>query len=71
MEQTSVMGNDTLAKVMQILYAQTAKGVEKYGHAVDPGKLSDVEWITHAQEELIDTLVYLECLKKRLQVSKN
>ncbi len=62
----SPLGNEVLTRVMQLLYKQTEKGVKKYGHAVEPDSLNDVEWITHAQEELIDALVYLECLKKKL-----
>lgn len=62
----SVMGNKTLVKVMQLLYNQTEKGIKKYGHAVDSDSLSDVEWIDHTMEELVDTLVYLQCLKQKL-----
>lgn len=62
----SPLGNEVLTRVMQLLYKQTEKGVAKYGHAVDADNLTNLEWLTHAQEELIDALVYLECLKKKL-----
>ena len=64
--ENSTMGNKTLVKVMQLLYNQTEKGIKKYGHAVDSDSLSDVQWIDHTMEELIDTLVYLQCLKEKL-----
>lgn len=66
MENSSVMGNKTLVKVMQLLYNQTEKGIKKYGHSVNVDSLSDVQWIDHAMEELVDTLVYLQCLKEKL-----
>jgi|Laugresu1bdmlbsd_1035121.scaffolds.fasta_scaffold389906_1 hypothetical protein len=67
MDNNSVMGNDSLVKVMQLLYKQTEKGVRKYGHTVQSDKLSHVQWIDHAMEELVDTLVYLQCLKDKLK----
>jgi hypothetical protein len=67
MDNNSVMGNDSLAKVMQLLYKQTEKGVRKYGHTVQADSLSHIQWIDHAMEELVDTLVYLQCLKDKLK----
>lgn len=46
--------------------AQTRKGLKKYGQTVANNILSVVEWIDHASEELIDYIVYLECLKAKL-----
>jgi hypothetical protein len=33
---------------------------------VDDADLSPEEWIEHAQEELADMMVYLECLKRKI-----
>lgn len=49
-----------------IIDQQEQKGLKKYGQTVDDAKLTDVEWIRHAQEEIIDMLVYLEKLKRSL-----
>jgi hypothetical protein len=49
-----------------IIDQQEAKGLTKYGQTVDDAKLTDAEWIRHAQEEIVDLLVYLEKLKRTL-----
>lgn len=38
-------------------------GLEKYGTTLDRGDLSTTDWIQHAQEELMDAILYLEKLK--------
>lgn len=41
-------------------------GKKKYGQTLDRNDLSVVEWITHAQEEHMDAILYLEKLKQTL-----
>ena len=53
-------------KVKSIIDAQQEKGFNKYGVYVDDADLSPEEWIEHAQEELADMMVYLECLKRKI-----
>ena len=38
-------------------------GKKKYGTDLDRNDLSTSEWISHAQEELMDAILYLEKLK--------
>jgi hypothetical protein len=52
--------------IKNIIDQQEAKGLSKYGQTVDYAKLTDTEWIRHAQEEIVDLLVYLEKLKRTL-----
>lgn len=54
------------AEILAKFEAQTRKGLEKYGQTVADNDLTAVEWIDHASEELIDYIVYLECLKVKL-----
>lgn len=54
------------AEILAKFEAQTRKGLEKYGQTVADNDLTVVEWIDHASEELIDYIVYLECLKAKL-----
>ena len=65
--------NVVLKQVMELLEKQTAKGIKKYGTTVDPKNLDIDSWINHSCEELIDLLVYLQCLKESLKhdASKN
>lgn len=41
-------------------------GFNKYNNTLDRKDLSRVEWINHAQEELMDGILYLERLKQEL-----
>ena len=41
-------------------------GVKKYGVTLDRTDLKTLDWIQHAQEELMDGILYLERLKKEL-----
>lgn len=41
-------------------------GFKKYSNTLDRKDLSKVEWINHAQEELMDGILYLERLKQEL-----
>ena len=41
-------------------------GFNKYSNTLDRKDLSKVEWINHAQEELMDGILYLERLKQEI-----
>ncbi len=41
-------------------------GKKKYGTTLDRTDLSVIDWITHAQEEHMDAILYLEKLKQTL-----
>ena len=56
-------------KVKSIIDAQQEKGFNKYGVYVDDANLTATEWAEHAQEELADMMVYLECLKRVIQLN--
>lgn len=56
-------------KVKSIIDAQQEKGFNKYGVYVDDANLTATEWVEHAQEELADMMVYLECLKRVIQLN--
>ena len=43
-------------------------GVKKYGVTLDRTDLKTLDWIQHAQEELMDGILYLERLKKELKL---
>ncbi len=42
-------------------------GYNKYNATMDRDDLTEVEWITHAQEELLDMLLYMEKLRVELE----
>lgn len=39
-------------------------GIKKYGTTLDKNLITFDEWITHAQEEAMDLVLYLEKIKK-------
>jgi hypothetical protein len=41
-------------------------GQKKYGVTLDRTDLKPLDWIQHAQEELMDGILYLEKLKKEI-----
>jgi hypothetical protein len=43
---------------------RSAVGKAKYGTTLDRTDLKTIDWIQHAQEELMDGILYLEKLKK-------
>lgn len=43
------------------------QGKEKYGTDLDRNDLSTLEWIEHAQDELMDGILYLEKLKYEIK----
>lgn len=45
---------------------RSAVGWKKYGTTLDREDLSINDWIQHAQEELMDGILYLEKLKKEI-----
>jgi len=45
-------------------------GQAKYGTTLDRTDLKPLDWIQHAQEELMDGILYLEKLKKELHATK-
>ena len=45
---------------------RSAVGKQKYGTDLDRTDLKTLDWINHAQEELMDGILYLEKLKQEI-----
>ena len=57
---------DTVVKgVLKQFVARANFGQLKYGTNLDRTDLSTLDWIQHAQEELMDGILYLEKLKQQ------
>ena len=50
-------------KVIEKFKDRSLMGLEKYGTTLDRNDLSLLDWINHAQEELMDGILYLEKIK--------
>ena len=53
--------------VMNKFYERSQTGITKYGTTLDRDDLSHIEWLNHAQDELMDATLYLERLKREIR----
>ena len=56
--------------VIQKFIDRSKMGKEKYGTDLDRTDLTTIDWIQHAQEELMDGILYLEKLKQTIHNPK-
>ena len=65
-ESVDVEHLDSVVKsVISKFVGRANLGLEKYGTNLDRDDLQTVDWINHAQEELMDGILYLEKLKQQ------
>lgn len=50
-------------KVIEAFRKRSERGLEKYGTTLDRNDLTNLEWLQHLQEELMDATLYIEKLK--------
>ena len=59
---------DTIVRaVVEKFLQRSAVGIAKYGVTLDRTDLGALDWIQHAQEELMDGILYLEKLKQTMR----
>jgi hypothetical protein len=58
--------DSVVLSVIEQIKARARKGKEKYNTDLDRQDLQTADWIQHAQEELMDGILYLEKLKKNI-----
>lgn len=56
--------DSVVTSIIQKFTDRAVFGKKKYGTDLDRKDLSTTEWINHAQEELMDGILYLEKLKQ-------
>ena len=60
--------NDSIVNsIIQSFINRSNIGVEKYNTTLDRDDLAPLDWIKHAQEELMDGILYLEKLKMTMK----
>jgi len=55
--------DSVVRRVNEKFVSRAEVGYAKYGNTMDRDDLTTEEWITHAQEELMDMLLYMEKLR--------
>jgi hypothetical protein len=64
MDSIDTTNVDSIVKsVLNKFVQRSMMGKEKYGTDLDRNDLHVTDWITHAQEELMDGILYLEKLR--------
>ncbi|WP_044639745.1 hypothetical protein [Risungbinella massiliensis] len=53
--------------IIQRVITQQIKGIKKYGETVNPNNLDIGQWLDHLAEELTDALIYIECVREKIQ----
>jgi hypothetical protein len=59
--------DSVVSSVISMFENRARIGQVKYGQTLDRTDLSFLQWIQHAQEELMDGILYLEKMKKILE----
>ena len=59
----NTVGDSIVDSIIKKFAELSALGQVKYGVTLDRTDLSTLDWINHAQEELMDGILYLEKLK--------
>lgn len=60
--------NDSIVKTVVEKFLQRSElGQQKYGTTLDRNDLTTLQWIQHAQDELMDGILYLEKLKTQVE----
>jgi len=62
-QQGAVSPDSIVQAVIQKFQQRSEVGMDKYGTTLDRKDLAPLDWIQHAQEELMDGILYLEKLK--------
>jgi hypothetical protein len=60
------MSDSIVQAVIRKFQERSELGIKKYGVTLDRTDLAPLDWIQHAQDELMDGILYLERLKKEL-----
>ena len=66
--QEEMKTNDSVVNSIISQFAERSRvGYKKYGTTLDRTDLSLLDWVQHAQEEMMDGILYLEKIKKTIK----
>lgn len=64
------MEDSIVKSVIESFKKRSEIGILKYGKTLDRTDLTFLQWIQHAQEELMDGILYLEKIKQMLDTTE-
>ena len=62
--------DSVVSSVVSAFQKRAEIGQTKYGKTLDRNDLTFLQWIQHAQEELMDGILYLEKIKKMMELGE-
>jgi hypothetical protein len=65
-----VVQDKIVLNVINSFIGRSNVGIKKYNTTLENNNLTPLEWLTHAQEEAMDLVLYLEKLKSEFQTLK-
>ncbi len=68
--KTMLTKDSVVNSVISQFVERSRIGLEKYGTTLDRTDLSLLDWVQHAQEEMMDGILYLEKIKRMIIESK-
>jgi hypothetical protein len=69
--KTMLTKDSVVNSVISQFAGRSKIGLEKYGTTLDRTDLSLLDWVQHAQEEMMDGILYLEKIKRMIIESKS
>ena len=69
-DMAPVVNDSIVASVVKQFQDRSELGQKKYGTTLDRTDLTPLDWVQHAQEELMDGILYLEKLKQVIKASR-
>lgn len=64
------MKDPVVEQVINKYHERSQAGIKKYGTMLNRDDLSELDWLNHLQEELMDATLYIEKLKHELNKSE-
>ncbi len=58
------MKDEIVESVINEFRLRSERGIKKYGTTLQENELSQLEWLKHLQEELMDAVLYIEKVKQ-------
>jgi hypothetical protein len=65
---TGLTNDSIVNSIISQFIDRSAMGYKKYGTTLDRTDLSLLDWIQHAQEEMMDGILYLEKMKNTVNI---
>jgi hypothetical protein len=63
MPQELTISDSHVLRILERFRSRSINGYQAYGKTLDRTDLSKLDWLNHLQEELMDSVLYIEKLK--------